>query len=98
MCISQGPAPYNPRMMLDSIDSPSSEETKGITAQLWVQGIAEIPWLILLAFLGHSQELAVDVGETDIWVSEAIMGGDADPVTFELSDCMMMILVQVGDI
>ena len=52
MCISQGPSPYDPRMMLDSIDSPSSEETKGITAQSWVQGDCRNP---LVDFIGISR-------------------------------------------
>lgn len=47
--------------------------------------VAEISWLILLAFIGHTQELGVDVGETDIRVSAATMGGDADQVGFRLS-------------
>lgn len=39
---------------------------------------AEIPWLILLAFIGHIQELGVDVGDMDICVSAAMMGHDVD--------------------
>lgn len=45
----------------------------------------EIPWLILLAFIGHIQEFGVDVGGMDICVSAAMMGSDADHVEFGLS-------------
>lgn len=30
--------------------------------------VAEIPWLILLSFIGHIQELGINVGKIDIWV------------------------------
>lgn len=42
--------------------------------------VAEIPWLILLSFIGHIQELGINVGEIDIWVSANMMGGEADHV------------------
>lgn len=45
----------------------------------------EIPWLILLAFIGHIQELGVDVGDMDICLSAAMMGRDAGHVGLALS-------------
>lgn len=45
----------------------------------------EIPWLILLSFIGHIQELGVDVGDIDICVSAAMMDCDADHVGLALS-------------